>query len=356
MRDRNTGSVDIDRDTDGGALRAEGSSKASRLRRNARWLGPTVYLCALAAFTYFVGLPMARDRVLAWILLGLLSFSVTDLRRLGRGLIYDWAPFIAILFIYDTLRSRADTMLFSAYTWPQLHADQWIAAGHVPTVWLQQHLWHGAAHVRWYDYALWFVYLTHFFATIIVAALLWALRPSRFRRYIASVAALAMLGFATYALFPAVPPWMASDQGNLPPLARIVAAVWKHIPISAMGSVYNRGASYANDVAAMPSLHAAYAMLITIFFWKFARWRWRIPLALYPLAMGLALVYTAEHYVSDVIAGWIYAAVAYLVVERVADRLAQRSARKRIAATAGKMPAEEPSPVGKPELEPEAVI
>ncbi|MGD0273955.1 MAG: phosphatase PAP2 family protein [Gaiellaceae bacterium] len=332
---------------------------SSLLRKYARWLAPAVYLCALATFTYFLGLPMARDRVLAWVLLGLLAFSLTDLRHVARGLIYDWAPFIAILYVYDVLRGRADSMFFSAHIWPQLHADQWIAAGHVPTVWLQEHLWHGAASIRWYDYALWFVYLTHFFATIIVAALLWALRPSRFRRYMAAVATLAMLGFATYALFPAVPPWMASKQGDLPPLQRIVGAVWTHIPISAMGSLYDRGVGYANDVAAMPSLHAAFAMLIAIFFWKSARWRWRILLALYPLAMGLALVYTAEHYVSDVLAGWVYAAVAYLIVERVADRLAERSARKRQPAVAEKAPTrpvEEPLPAKAPELEPEVVI
>jgi len=302
----------------------------SFLREHGRWIGPSVYFIGLGTFTYLFGVPTARDKVLIWILLGLLAFSLTDLRRLGRGLVYDWAPFIALLFFYDILRGRADKMLFSAHTWPQLHADQWLGAGHVPTVWLQAHLWHGAASIRWYDYALWFVYLTHFFATLLVAALLWALRPKRFRRYAASVITLAMLGFTTYALFPAVPPWMASERGNLPPLQRIIAVVWEHIPVSAMSPLFERGVHYSNNVAAMPSLHAAYAMLIAIFFWKGARWYWRIPLAVYPLAMGLALVYTAEHYLTDVIAGWIYAVAAYVIVVRVADRLERRREHRRL--------------------------
>ena len=242
-------------------------------------------------------------------------------------------------------------MLFSAHTWPQLHADQWLAAGQVPTVWLQTHLWHGAAHIHWYDYALWFVYLTHFFATLLVAALLWSLRPSRFRRYMASVVTLAMLGFATYALFPAVPPWMASEQGNLPPLQRIIAIVWEHIPVSAMSPLFERGSHYANNVAAMPSLHAAYAMLIAIFFWKGARWYWRIPLAVYPLAMGLALVYTAEHYVVDVLAGWIYAAAAYLIVVRMADRLERWSEHRRLVTAIREPLPEEPVAAGRLEAD-----
>jgi membrane-associated phospholipid phosphatase len=300
------------------------------LRRNMRWIGPILYFCALGSSIYLFGLPMARDRVIAWTLLGLLAFSLTDLRHLGRGLVYDWAPFIAILFVYDLLRGRADKMGFSAHTWPQLRADQWLSGGKTPTVWLQNHLWHGAAQIHWYDYALWFVYMTHFFATLVVAAILWALRPSRFRHYMASVVTLAMLGFATYALFPAVPPWMASEQGNLPPLQRIVGIVWEHIPISAMSPLFERGSHYANNVAAMPSLHAAYAMLIAIFLWRYARWYWRIALAIYPVAMGFALVYTAEHYVSDVIAGWFYAAGAYLVVSFAYVRLARRRERKRL--------------------------
>jgi membrane-associated phospholipid phosphatase len=167
----------------------------------------------------------------------------------------------------------------------------------------------------------------------------------------ASVVTLAMLGFATYALFPAVPPWMASEQGNLPPLQRIIAIVWEHIPVSAMSPLFERGSHYANNVAAMPSLHAAYAMLIAIFFWKVSRWYWRIPLAIYPLVMGLALVYTAEHYVADVLAGWIYAAAAYLIVVRVADRLAKRAEHRRLIASLKEPLAEEPIAVGELEAD-----
>ena len=56
-------------------------------------------------------------------------------------------------------------------------------------------------------------------------------------------------------------------------------------------------------------------MLIVLFFWRSRRWRWRILLAAYPLAMAFALVYTAEHYVSDVLLGWLYAVGAFVAVE-----------------------------------------
>ena len=47
--------------------------------------------------------------------------------------------------------------------------------------------------------------------------------------------------------------------------------------------------------------------------------RWARPLlALYPPAMAFALVYTAEHYLVDILLGWAYTLVAIWVVGRVA--------------------------------------
>ena len=48
----------------------------------------------------------------------------------------------------------------------------------------------------------------------------------------------------------------------------------------------------------------------------------------YPLAMAFALVYTAEHYVADILLGWGYALAALWVVNRVADALQRRAAAR----------------------------
>ena len=50
---------------------------------------------------------------------------------------------------------------------------------------------------------------------------------------------------------------------------------------------------------------------------------WRVLLAAYALAMALTLVYTGEHYVVDVLAGWLVA-----VVGVVASRLVARLTRE----------------------------
>ena len=309
-------------------LVASAEERRAAERRRAvllRWTPPAVYLLALGLAVGFRGLPTSRDALFLWILLGLLAASFTNVRRWLRGVVVEWLPFGAVLFAYDLLRGWADS-LFAAHFEPQLRADEILFGGTAPTVWLQQRLWNGPGDLDWIDWASWAVYLTHFFATLLLAAALWLTGSPVFRRYVATVCVLAAAGFATYALFPAAPPWLASDVGDLQDTDRIVRFVSAAAPFDFFGAVWEHGARYANDVAAVPSLHAAYALLVTLILWPMARRRWRIPLAAYPLAMAFALVYTAEHYVVDVLLGWVYAVAAFVAVGAGARLLARRRA------------------------------
>jgi membrane-associated phospholipid phosphatase len=144
------------------------------------------------------------------------------------------------------------------------------------------------------------------------------------------VSVLALAGFATYVLYPAVPPWMAAQQGHLAPVTRIIPWAWSHIRVFSFDTLFETGSKYANDVAAMPSLHAAYSLLVTLYLWRIARrWWWRALLVAYPLAMAFALVYCAEHLFIDVAIGWLYAVAVFAAVNRAADRWALRRERRR---------------------------
>ena len=294
-------------------------------RRIGRKLwAPLLWVVLSAAMIATVGVPTSHDLVFLWLGLGMAAVSVTDLRRRVPRLVFEWAPFVGVLFVYDRLRGFADGLVFSARELPQIHVEALLFGKPIPTVWLQSHLWHGEGHLHWWDYATWFVYLTHFFATLVVAAVLWTWFHDRFARFATMVCVLALTGFATYALYPAVPPWLAARHGNIGQANRLIGIVWRHVPIAHYGSLFEKGQSYANNVAAMPSLHAAYALLITLYLWRLVpRWA-RVPLALYAPAMAFALVYSGEHYVVDCIAGWVYAVATFFAVNWVFERRAQR--------------------------------
>jgi hypothetical protein len=305
------------------ASAAERLCKGGRLRALG-WAGPAAYGVVLTVLVMSGGMPLSRGRLFICILLGLLAFSLTNVRGWVRGVVLEWLPFALILSAYDLLRSHADTLLFSAHIRPQLRAEEILFFGTVPTVWLQEHLWHGSANLRWYDYGASVVYLSYFVATYLVAGFLWFFARGLFRRYVAMVLLLAMMGFATYTLFPAAPPWLASEYGHLEPTTRSIAVVWSEIPIASVNTFFEKGSQYANPVAAIPSLHAAYTLLITLFLWRLAPQWGRLLLAAYPWAMAFALVYTAEHYVVDVLLGSVYALIAFLMVSRLAELLPVR--------------------------------
>jgi membrane-associated phospholipid phosphatase len=282
------------------------------------------YVIASAAMVFSVGVPTSKDLVILWFAVGMAAFSVTDLRRRVPRFAIEWGPFVAILFLYDRLRGFADGLIFPAREIPQLRLETALFGKPIPTVWLQSHLWHGANDIQWWDYLAWFVYLTHFFATLVVAAILWTWAHDKFMRFATMVCVLALTGFATYTIYPAVPPWLAAQHGNIGQSNRLIGLVWQHVPIAHYGSLFEKGQSYANNVAAMPSLHAGYALLVTLYLWRLVpRWG-RALLAAYPPAMAFALVYSGEHYVVDCLAGWVYATVAFVAVNLWFERRSRR--------------------------------
>ncbi|EUA13881.1 PAP2 superfamily protein [Mycobacterium xenopi 4042] len=73
-------------------------------------------------------------------------------------------------------------------------------------------------------------------------------------------------------------------------------------------------------MAAIPSLHAGLSAMVAMFLWRRVRWAWRAVLLIYVLTMAFALVYSAEHYVIDILLGWALAAVVMLVFGRLEAR------------------------------------
>jgi membrane-associated phospholipid phosphatase len=292
------------------------------LRRQLRIAAPIAWAAATVLLVVLWGVPTKHDLIFLWLGAGMAAFTF-EVSRVVR----EWLPLIGVIFLYDLLRGVADGLLFPAWESPQIRVEQALFGTPVPTVRLQEHFWHGASHLHWWDYAAWFMHLTHFFVTFIALAVIWVFAHERFSRYAAMVCVLALTGFVTYVLFPAVPPWMAAQNGNLGESNRIVGAVWHNLPIASGGAVFEHGKGYANDVAAMPSLHAAFALLFTLCCWHLVPRYVRPILALYPLAMSVALVYLGEHYMIDCVAGWVYAALAFVSVNWAFERRAQRALR-----------------------------
>ena len=73
--------------------------------------------------------------------------------------------------------------------------------------------------------------------------------------------------------------------------------------------------AFSNPVAAVPSLHAGWALGVGVGLVRYASQRWLQVLgAIYPLAVTLTIVVTGNHFIFDAIAGMVVLAVGFMVV------------------------------------------
>ena len=271
----------------------------------ARWSALALYFAALVAWTAEYGIPVQRELVMAWVCGALAVASLGRSRREILRLLLDWVPLALVLSAYDFSRGVADSLGISAHVHTMIDFDRFVFGGQTPTEWLQHHLGDPAV-VHWWNVAFTLVYTSYFVVPFAVAGVLWVRDRLAFLRLRRRIVCLALAGLATYIAFPAAPPWMAAQDGLLHGVARTTSEGWRVLSVGTAG-LFDEGQGTVNLVAAVPSLHAAYTALVAMFLWPRVRRPWRYLLALYPLAMGLALMATAEHYFFDVLLGWLYA-------------------------------------------------
>jgi hypothetical protein len=297
-------------DTD---LEVPASERDGTRRRTRRVLALVVCGALLGVWWQTRGLPI--DYLSIFLLLWLVTIAWNIDRPWQSHLLFlrDWGPVLVLLEAYDLSR------LFAAHWLPphitfMIRVDRAIF-GVVPTEWLQQHLYR-PGHPQWWDIAISLVYFSHFVVSLTVAVVLWLRNRATWAAYMRRFFFLTVAGLLTYFLFPAAPPWYAAKYGYLhDPVSRLSGEGWRAMGFKTASNLVDVGQEhFSNPVAAMPSLHSAFALLAVAFFFGRVRRRWIPVLAIYPLAMTFTLVYAGEHFVADILVGWAYVGVTFLVV------------------------------------------
>ena len=311
------------------------ASPAARLREwllpsrtmERRVLPPAAGLAYIGAIALCGGL--RPDHVLVG-LLGLLDLY-NEKSRLFLRLFF---PFIATGAIYDSMRY---------FYWPaiagRVHVaepyafeQRWFALGGQT---LNERF--AAHHWAALDLLCGFAYLVFVAEYLTVAFAAFFLGRHRTVRELALAFLLVnLLGFATYFLYPAAPPWYVAEHGLEPatldiqpsPAAasRFDALLGTHL----FDGMYGRG---VDVYGAYPSLHVAYPLIAAWAVFRETQLRSLRALALGFFAlMCLSAVYLQHHYVTDVLLGVAYAAVTLaLVTQRSAARALRASSAQPAA-------------------------
>ncbi|MFI9530226.1 phosphatase PAP2 family protein [Micromonospora rosaria] len=310
-----------------------------------RVIAMSIWSVAFVAAWLTIGLPTDPVYAFVWIWAGTIAWHSTRPWRSHLRFGRDWAPVVILLVIYNLSRGFADNGA-TPHAYELIVADRvmfgWLTGGDVPTVWLQQHLY--KPDVQWYDVLVSWVYFSHFVVAFAAAAVLWMRNRARWIAFISRFGFLCASGLATYFLYPAAPPWWAAQYGMLEEVARISTRGWRAFGMGGAGNLLNAGQIASNPVAAMPSLHTAWALFVVLFFFRSVRRRWWLLLLMYPLAMTFTLVYSGEHYIIDVLVGWLYVGMTFLVVGLAERWWARWRGRRPVTQVAG--PDYDPDAVG----------
>jgi len=222
----------------------------------------------------------------------------------------DWFVFIGFIYLFDSFRGSiyiATCRLgLPVHTLYVIRIEQFLFGG-IPSVMLQDLFLrsHSASGFGWFEKFITVAHGSHFVAFLLVGFIIWLYRPRLFRFFKVSFYLTIFLGLLGYFAVPTVPPWMASTVfGLLPRITRFNAIIY-NMAIPDISSGFD-----TNPIAAMPSLHAAFPFLCGLILWRAYRFKaW--PFYLYALLMQFAIIYTGDHYVTDVLAGFVLAGFCY---------------------------------------------
>ena len=214
-----------------------------------------------------------------------------------------------LLWVYDAITNLAPLRLHAALAHagdvlglertlhidPERALDRWLAGHHTL----------GLAISDYYDNA-------HFVVTLSLLGWLWWRRADLYRPLRNSLVLVNVLAFLVFWLYPVAPPRMLAGFTD------VVAST------HAIGSWHSGAlASQANELAAMPSLHIAWALWCTVALWRLSPRAWVRGIALaYPCVTAAAVLMTGNHFVLDILAGALVMALALALVELASHRRA----------------------------------
>ncbi len=127
----------------------------------------------------------------------------------------------------------------------------------------------------------------HFPVTLIFLGWVWYRHRSSLARIRNTLIAITTVGLGVHMVFPLAPPRMLSGFVNT---AKTVGPDPYEVPL----------AGAANQIAAMPSLHVGWALLVALGIIWIRESRWRYLALIHPAITAAVVVITGNHYLTDI--------------------------------------------------------
>ena len=267
------------------------------------------YFAGIVAFTDILNIRLGVE----YMTLAVVVAAIGITRRPGQFL-RDWWPLLLGLLLWNLSSALAALSPFPAHLDFMRNFDRVLGFGHDPVIEIQRFLATGN-NINPLDYVTGVTYNLHVPEPYIAAYLLWRVNRSAFFVFAASLLTLLVLGFITFVLFPAVPPWMASEwMHRIPDVTNRFSPVLHSHPLPFHTTPLFYFFPLAGDsVAALPSQHAGIPFLEMLVFGLALGRRAYVGFAVWVAWVLFTVVYLGEHWIVDALAGYVYAAVSLLI-------------------------------------------
>lgn len=294
------------------------------------------------------------------IFLALIVFSFVLGKERGKRFLIDWSPFILFWIAYDMMRGVADSIRGFINVKGPYFGEMFCFFGKIPAFMfqamqdymnsppflaLERLFWQpffgwnftNAALIHFQDLARGSIlrslidvyaanfYTAHFATPLLLGWIFWHTVEDRkmFYRFVYTLTTLNILALVTFMVYPAAPPWYVMKQGLMQPdmsfnygafSAGALINVDNIMRVKFFTTLWDN--FNANHFAAIPSLHGAYPIVISLF--GYMKFRKKPVLwALYPISTWFSAVYLNQHYVIDLIIGGMYIVAAYFLVHKL---------------------------------------
>ena len=145
----------------------------------------------------------------------------------------------------------------------------------------------------------------HFVVTLAALVHLYRAHPARYSRWRTAFVAASVTAFLCHRWWPVAPPRLLADTDGAPVL---VDTLLEH---SAPWTFHSGAISeVANQYAAMPSMHAGWALFCALAFGIGRPRRTRLALLAYPAAITVVIMASGNHFLLDAVGGFVVVGAA----------------------------------------------
>jgi len=298
------------------------------------------------------------------IFLALIVFAFVLGKEKGKRFLIDWSPFILGWVAYDMMHGVADSVRslinIEGPYWGEFYTFGQLFGGKIPAFFFQElqdfmnsRPFLALERLFWQPFFNWNIstdllfhfqelargsilrsiidvyaanfYTAHFATPLLLGWIFWHTVDDRriFYRFVYTLTVLNVLALVTFMAYPAAPPWYVMKQGFMQPIVTFDYGIFSAgalinvdnlLRVKFFTTLWDN--FNANLFAAIPSLHGAYPIVISLFgYLKFRKrpllWAW------YPISTWFAAVYLNQHYIIDLVIGAFYIVVAYWIVHKL---------------------------------------